>query len=120
MTPWMVTAVQRRLRLRVAGACVPVRAVAHTVARLALVWRNPVSQPPRISQTTAVEPESSATLSIPLVGLVYELLDAHEDTAQLATDFACDPAWSTHLSYLRQLQRVGREVLADACSERVP
>ncbi len=44
--------------------------------------------------------------------LVYELLDAHEDTARLAADLFDDPRWAAHADYLRGLQRVGREALA--------
>jgi len=44
--------------------------------------------------------------------LVYELLDAHWDTAELAAELAEDPSWQAHLEYLRALQRNGREVLA--------
>jgi hypothetical protein len=44
--------------------------------------------------------------------LVYELLDAHADTARLAAEFACDPHWAAHLDYLRALQRAGRALLA--------
>jgi hypothetical protein len=54
-----------------------------------------------------------------LVTLVYELLDAHDDTAQLATRLARDPAWSEHLDYLHRLQRVGRETLAACCDETI-
>jgi hypothetical protein len=46
-----------------------------------------------------------------LTGLVYELLDAHDDTASLATGLG-DIAWLIHLDYLRALQRRGREILA--------
>lgn len=46
--------------------------------------------------------------------LVYELLDAHEDTMRLATTLAVDEEWAAHLDYLRDLQRVGRERLARA------
>ncbi len=52
-----------------------------------------------------------------LVTLVYELLDAHDDTASLAATLAHDPAWSEHLEYLHRLQRVGRETLAAYCDE---
>jgi hypothetical protein len=48
-----------------------------------------------------------------LICLIYELLDAHEDTARIAAG-APDPMWQTHLVYLRDLQRLGREVLAAA------
>jgi hypothetical protein len=46
--------------------------------------------------------------------LVYELLDAHEDTMRLANGLADDERWAAHLDYLRDLQRVGRERLARA------
>lgn len=51
-----------------------------------------------------------------LVALTYELLDAHADTARLADDEANDAEWRTHLAYLLDLQRVGRETLAWASS----
>ncbi len=47
-----------------------------------------------------------------LESLVYELLDAHQETARLAVDLEWDPEWSDHLASLRQLQRVSREVLS--------
>jgi hypothetical protein len=46
--------------------------------------------------------------------LVYELLDAHVDTLRMASDLDADPAWAAHLDYLRDLQRVGREALAQS------
>ena len=52
-----------------------------------------------------------------LARLVYELLDAHYDTARLAEDVAEDERWHTHLAYLRDLQRIAREVLATASAE---
>ena len=51
-----------------------------------------------------------------LTHLVYELLDAHDDTARLAGDLASDPHWQVHLDYLRDLQRHGRESLARAAA----
>jgi len=54
-----------------------------------------------------------------LVTLVYELLDAHDDTASLAGALGDDPAWSEHLDYLHRLQRVGREMLAACCDQPV-
>ena len=48
----------------------------------------------------------------PLVQLVYELLDAHDDTARLAVGWPSGDRWAAHLDYLRDLQRVGREALA--------
>jgi len=48
-----------------------------------------------------------------LVHLVYELLDAHGDTVELAMPEAdLDPAWAAHVDYLQSLQRLGREALA--------
>ena len=49
-----------------------------------------------------------------LTRLVYELLDAHDETARIATGQHPDADWQAHLSYLRDLQRVAREVLARA------
>ena len=49
-----------------------------------------------------------------LSALTYELLDAHADTARLAGAGASHAEWRNHLGYLRDLQRVGREVLAQA------
>lgn len=52
-----------------------------------------------------------------LIRLIYELLDAHDDTARIADGVAFDPAWEPHLVYLRDLQRLGREMLAAAVGE---
>jgi hypothetical protein len=52
-----------------------------------------------------------------LIRLIYELLDAHDDTARIAGGVAFDPAWEPHLVYLRDLQRLGREVIAAAVGE---
>jgi hypothetical protein len=49
-----------------------------------------------------------------LVAVAYELLDAHADTSQLVIEDAGDAEWRTHLAYLTDLQRVGREALARA------
>ncbi len=51
-----------------------------------------------------------------LTRLVYELLDAHEDTARLAAELVDDPKWAAHADYLRCLQRIGREALASLAS----
>lgn len=80
---------------------------------------------------TSVPPE--------VTGLIYELLDAHDDTAQLAAGLgdlsslqpARHPAsldraalesvqWEIHLEYLRALQRKGREILAQVAMEEAP
>ena len=53
-------------------------------------------------------------ISEELAQLVYELLDAHEDTARLVADTASDSSWAIHLEYLRDLQRIGREALGRA------
>jgi hypothetical protein len=47
-----------------------------------------------------------------LSGLLYELLDAHVDTIQLADSLVGQETWAAHLDYLRDLQRVGWETLA--------
>jgi hypothetical protein len=44
--------------------------------------------------------------------LIYELLDAHDETARLADGPATEDDWDMHLAYLRDLQRVGREMMA--------
>jgi hypothetical protein len=51
-----------------------------------------------------------------LTELVYELLDAHADTARLvdADQLSGDLRWDAHLDYLRALQRTARELLANA------
>lgn len=54
----------------------------------------------------------SAATAPEVAALVYELLDAHADTAELADELACDPRWDAHLDYLRALQRTGRAALA--------
>jgi hypothetical protein len=48
--------------------------------------------------------------------LLYELLDAHQDTMRLAAGLAEDANWAAHLDYLRDLQRVGRERMAMAAA----
>src|SRR5215218_882453 len=58
--------------------------------------------------------------------VVYELLDAHDDTVRLGEGLEADLRWRAHLDYLRGLQRVGREALARgttggiACPTRRP
>jgi hypothetical protein len=54
-----------------------------------------------------------------LMALSYELLDAHADTQQLAGTVATEAEWESHLAYLRDLQRVGREALARAAQPAV-
>jgi hypothetical protein len=52
------------------------------------------------------------------ITLIYELLDAHQDTADIAQDLCDDPEWAAHLDYLRALQRIGREMLARMPADR--
>jgi hypothetical protein len=54
----------------------------------------------------------TAEVSEHMTRLIYELLDAHDDTARLANGLMLDERWRAHLAYLRDLQRVGREGLA--------
>ncbi len=49
-----------------------------------------------------------------LTRLVCELLDAHDDIARIATGQDLDARWQAQLSYLRDLQRVARELVARA------
>ena len=58
------------------------------------------------------EARSTVEYSAKLVDLVYELLDAHDDTARIAQEQTGEEQWAAHLDYLQQLQRVGRELLA--------
>ena len=73
----------------------------------AFARRPPVHSPTSTSQSA-------------LVTLVYELLDAHADTAALAGTPAGAEQWENHLEYLGRLQRCGREVLAGATDEPEP
>jgi hypothetical protein len=54
-----------------------------------------------------------------MTSLVYELLDAHDDTARLAGELEHDPRWRAHLAYLRALQRAGRDALANMGQEEL-
>jgi hypothetical protein len=59
-----------------------------------------------------MRPHTRPLLSEQAVVLIYELLDAHDDTARLAGHLVPDPDWRAHLEYLRALHRTGRELLA--------
>jgi hypothetical protein len=52
-----------------------------------------------------------------LLTLLYELLDAHDDTTRLASARELDRRWRAHLDYLGDLQRVAREVLAQSVQQ---
>jgi putative lipase involved disintegration of autophagic bodies len=67
---------------------------------------------PGAMQASGADANPNAGLSDDLVHLVYELLDAHHDTARLVEDVVEDEGWQAHLAYLRDLQRVARELLA--------
>ena len=69
-----------------------------------------IAEPPPVGAGKAPEPASQRLNRA--IGLIYELLDAHDDTARLAGERARDPAWQAQLEYLRALQRTGRAVLA--------
>jgi hypothetical protein len=60
------------------------------------------------------------TTATDLAALVYELLDAHADTAALAGELVGDPRWDAHLDYLRALQRLAREELANSHLQESP
>jgi hypothetical protein len=55
-----------------------------------------------------------------LLTLLYELLDAHDDTTRLASARELDGRWRAHLDYLGDLQRVAREVLAQSVQQPAP
>jgi hypothetical protein len=63
-------------------------------------------------RSTAREGASPRPVCTDPTALIYELLDAHYDTAELAEGLEYDEAWAAHLDYLRALQRKGREALA--------
>jgi len=65
-----------------------------------------IPMPPELTTALPHRPDPQ------LVELLYELLDAHDDTARLAGAVADDLRWEAHLDYLRALQRVARETLA--------
>ena len=52
-----------------------------------------------------------------LLDVVYELLDAHQDTVRLGAQISTDPQWQAHMSYVRDLQRVGKETVARATTD---
>jgi hypothetical protein len=64
-----------------------------------------------------VRPHTRPLLSEKAVVLIYELLDAHDDTVRLAGNLTCDPDWQAHVEYLRALHRTGRELLAQIALE---
>jgi hypothetical protein len=67
---------------------------------------------PARDQRSDPAPEAERVHPGQMTMLIYELLDAHIDTAELAADLEHQPDWSAHIAYLCALQRYGREVLA--------
>jgi hypothetical protein len=65
-----------------------------------------------VRREVVIDANRSEARASDIVVLVYELLDAHADTLQLAGRAAHGHDWAAHLDYLRDLQRVGREALA--------
>jgi hypothetical protein len=65
--------------------------------------------------TRAMHATATTSAGQQLADLAYELLDALDDTARLAAERDGDLRWAAHVQYLRDLQRVGREMLAHAC-----
>jgi len=51
---------------------------------------------------------------VPLEQVVYELLDAHQDTLKLTAQQRSSPEWEIHCRYLRDLQRVALETVGSA------
>lgn len=60
----------------------------------------------------------AATRNRELLGLIYELLDAHADTVELATERTGALIWAAHVDYLRALQRKTKEMLAGGSRAR--
>ena len=69
-----------------------------TVPQAARTGRRPVQQPADVRRR--------------LEAIVYQLLDAHQDTTRLAESLDWDPDWAEHLDYLRHWQRASREALS--------
>jgi hypothetical protein len=59
-----------------------------------------------------IGPSVGSARNADITALIYELLDAHDDTARLVASDSCAADWAAHADYLRALQRTGREILA--------
>jgi hypothetical protein len=82
--------------------------------------RGPVSStgaPSSIIHGAAAAKKTPQIAMTDRISLVYELLDAHLDTADLAAGFECDERWAAHLGYLRALQRIGRQAVGEMSIE---
>jgi hypothetical protein len=64
-----------------------------------------------VPASTAIKLQRAPEAGACLAELVYELLDAHTDKAQLVDGLSNDPSWAAHLDCQRGLQRKGREML---------
>jgi hypothetical protein len=120
--------------VRVCGTCAA--GVLRSGVRAAAVQPTTLdAPPPPVAQTLQTLPATEQALTqakahaepqlpsppAPLadfIDLVYELLDAHADTADLAAGLELDDDWYGHLEYLRALQREGREALAQMVAAR--
>jgi hypothetical protein len=64
-----------------------------------------------MNDPTAISTRETVTAAL-ISELIYELLDAHSDTVELADELTEALEWRAHLQYLTDLQRLGREALA--------
>lgn len=96
------------------------RSVVATAARTARAALATDGEPlatdgnPRATPGSVPDPRRTKAAAAELAEFVYELLDAHADTAELASGLDLDHDWRAHLEYLRALQRHGRHLLAEA------
>ena len=85
----------------------------HAAVRLLRAGRRATTTP----EPAAAKEPGSGRVTGEVTALVYELLDAHADTADLAAELVDDPRWADHLNYLRALQRAGREALVRSSAQ---
>jgi hypothetical protein len=81
--------------------CVPVLISGHGDELRSMAFSQPQKAPAAVERSEQ------------LTRLVREPLDAHAGTEHLSRTQSSELLWHAHLRYLRDLQRVGREVLAD-------
>jgi hypothetical protein len=87
---------------------------AKSLARVVVASRG--EEPWGCGTIHAIRQNGRSGAAFDATALIYELLDAHEDTARLVREAADNARWDAHLDYLRSLQRTGREVLAALAS----
>ncbi|WCB94931.1 hypothetical protein DSM104299_03671 [Baekduia alba] len=90
-------------------------AVQVTIGAVAAIVKALVGRAPAVAAPDATAAPRPARHT---EALVYELLDAHADTAELAAELWGEPRWAAHLDYLQALQRTGRETLAEMARDR--